>query len=284
MNKNKLVSICIPVFNGRSFIRESVESVLGQTYPSLEVLIQDNASTDGTWEVVCDLVKKDKRIFAERNLYNVGMAPNWNKVVSRASGDFVMLLSVDDSLLPNFIEKCLEIFSRDPLVDAVSSDHYVLENGCRRKRKVKIREGVCHDFSDLIMLLNPFSINFSLFRKKTVEELSKNGNFFNPDYFTCDYDLWYRLSENCKKIYYLNKPLGIYRVHGRNLSSNKRKMNRQAFLVLLSHRKHFNFSLRLLFKLTNIRFLIRVLINYVRSGIMDKKFIKILVKEFFCRF
>jgi len=230
------------------------------------------------------LAEKDSRISIEKNSVNIGMAPNWNKIVSRASGDFVMLLSADDYLLPEFVSECLRFFLLNPEADAVSSNHWILENGERRRRKVFLSQGIYGGFSAWVMLFNPFSINFTLFKKETVRALSKNGNFFDPDYFTCDYDLWYRLSENNKKIFYMDNPLGVYRVHEKNISRNKSRMNRQAFLVILAHKRNFGFFMRILLKFTVLRFVLKVLLNSAGGRTMDRRFFGILLGEFFSRF
>ncbi len=282
--KTPLVSICVPVFNGKDFIAEAVNSVIRQTFQNLEILIQDNLSTDGTWEIISDFAKKDLRIDIKQNCCNIGMAQNWNKVVSRASGDFVLLMSADDFLLPKFVEEALRTFYLNPQADAVATDHFILERGKIRRRKIFLKRGIHVRFSSWIMLLNPFSINFTIFKKETVRELSSNDNFFYPNYFTCDYELWYRMSEKGKKIFYLDSPLGVYRVHEKNISRKKSRMNRQALIVILNHKKNFGFFMRILLKFTVLRFIFRVLFNSFGPSGLDRRFFRILLGEFLSRF
>lgn len=98
-------SICIPNYNYARYIGETIQSVLDQTYPHFEIIIADNASTDNSVEVIESF--KDKRIRLIRNRYNIGFAPNLQRVASEAQNDFLILLSSDDRMRP----KALEIYS-----------------------------------------------------------------------------------------------------------------------------------------------------------------------------
>jgi glycosyltransferase involved in cell wall biosynthesis len=77
-----LVSVCIPTFNGAQFIKQTLESVLGQTYDQLEIIIQDDGSTDNTLEIVRSFA--DPRITVRTSPENLGGASNWNAATSSA--------------------------------------------------------------------------------------------------------------------------------------------------------------------------------------------------------
>ena len=98
-----MVSVCIPVYNGSLFIEETINSVLCQDYRNLEIVVQDNASTDGTWDLLQLIAFKHSQLSIARNETNVGMAPNWNLCINRAKGDYLMLLSADDLLEKGFL-------------------------------------------------------------------------------------------------------------------------------------------------------------------------------------
>jgi len=73
------VSVCIPVYNGSAYIAESIESVLGQTYKDLCIIILDNCSTDGTADIIRKF--KDSRIRYIRNEKNIGLVKNHNRCI-----------------------------------------------------------------------------------------------------------------------------------------------------------------------------------------------------------
>ena len=83
-----LVSLGLPVFNGENFLAETLDSVLAQSLPSYEVIICDNASSDGTEEISRSYAARDPRIRYFRNQGNLGAAPNFNLTFSHAKGRY----------------------------------------------------------------------------------------------------------------------------------------------------------------------------------------------------
>ncbi len=119
------VSIGVPVYNGEAFLRETLESLLGQTYGDLELLISDNGSTDGTAAICESFVKKDSRVRYYRSDVNRGAAWNHNVLVERASGELFKWNSADDVCAPDYLEKCIAALDRMP--DAALACAHVLE-------------------------------------------------------------------------------------------------------------------------------------------------------------
>lgn len=103
-------SICIPNFNYAHYIGKTIQSVLDQTYQNFEIIVADNASTDNSVQVVQSF--HDSRIRLVRNRYNIGFAPNLQRVTSYATGDFVNLLSSDDLMRPNALKLCAAVLER----------------------------------------------------------------------------------------------------------------------------------------------------------------------------
>lgn len=108
-----LVSILIPVYNRKTIIAETLKSALAQTYQNIEVIVVDNASTDGTWQVVQSFAEKDNRIKAFRNKFNLGPVKNWLRCAEEATGEYGKILWSDDLIIPEFIEKTLPLFDDD---------------------------------------------------------------------------------------------------------------------------------------------------------------------------
>lgn len=264
-----LVSVCIPVYNGAKYIAETIQSVLAQTYSNIEILVQDNASTDETGNVLREIAAKNSRIDIERNEINCGMAANWNLVINRARGDYIMLLSADDLLMRNFIEACLGEFDRTH-ADAVTTNHLYLEANATRKRNVKINKGVYKYFVKTVLLHNPFSINFTLFPRKTLDDLRVNQRVFSRSLYTCDYDFWLRAALSGVSVSYLAVPLAHYRVHVSNLSKQLVRMNKHTFLVLTAI-KQLRKTHSTLYKFTILRILIRHLVIATRGNTMNSR-------------
>lgn len=274
------ISVCIPVYNGIQYVEETIESVLAQDYGNLEIIVQDNASTDGTWALLQSLVSKHPQIYAARNEQNVGMAGNWNCAINRVSGDYLMLLSADDLLEQGFLERCLGIFEQDT-VDAVATDHYWLSGGQKKLRKMRITAKIYSGFSKLILLKNPFSINFTLFTRNAVERLKRRGCFFRVNLLSCDYEMWIRFSLSGMKIFYLDEPLGSYRLHNSNLSLNVARMNRHAIMSVLKNRFELKRTCNLVYRITLFRFILRILFCAVRYRKFDKRQFNILLAHLY---
>lgn len=102
-----LVSIITPTWACAPFIGETIESVLNQTYPNWELLIQDDCSTDGTYEVVRAYAERDVRIKYACNASNAGAAISRNNALCRAKGRWVAFLDADDLWLPEKLERQL---------------------------------------------------------------------------------------------------------------------------------------------------------------------------------
>jgi glycosyltransferase involved in cell wall biosynthesis len=91
------VSIGMPVFNGEPFIRDAIDSLLAQTFIDFELIISDNASTDGTAAICQDYAISDKRISYVRQSLNIGPVANFQYVLDRAVGEYFMWAAADDS-------------------------------------------------------------------------------------------------------------------------------------------------------------------------------------------
>ncbi|MEZ5353548.1 MAG: glycosyltransferase family 2 protein [Bryobacteraceae bacterium] len=107
------VSIGLPVFNGERFLPLALEGLLGQTYKDFELILCDNASTDGTEKICREFAARDERIRYYRNETNEGAAANFNKTVHLARGEYFKWSSDDDVCSANFLEECVAVLDSD---------------------------------------------------------------------------------------------------------------------------------------------------------------------------
>jgi glycosyltransferase involved in cell wall biosynthesis len=112
-NKTPQVSIGMPVFNGEKYIREALDSLLRQTFTDFELIISDNASTDGTEAICRSFSVKDSRIRYIRQVVNLGAAANFELVLVEAVGKYFMWAAYDDLRTPDFIEVLFKMLEQD---------------------------------------------------------------------------------------------------------------------------------------------------------------------------
>ena len=116
-----LVSVCLPTYNGVSRVEAVVRSVLAQDHADLELVISDNASTDGTEELCRSLAAEDPRIVYHRNPVNVGLLNNFIGAGRLARGEFFRWVGDDDWLAPNCLSRGVDAFAEDPRLILVTS-------------------------------------------------------------------------------------------------------------------------------------------------------------------
>jgi glycosyltransferase involved in cell wall biosynthesis len=95
-NREPLVSIGIPVYNGERYLRQALDSVLEQSYKNLEIVISDNASTDRTRDICLEYAARDDRIRYTRNSVNIGLTANLRRVLALSAGEYFLWAAADD--------------------------------------------------------------------------------------------------------------------------------------------------------------------------------------------
>jgi glycosyltransferase involved in cell wall biosynthesis len=111
---NPLFSVIIPVYNGEQFLLKCVHSIAGQNYSNYEAIFVDDGSTDSSAELL-DLIKKKYAFVKVAHIDNVGVSEARNHGVQMASGDFILFLDADDTLMPDAMSVCAEEMQRDNL-------------------------------------------------------------------------------------------------------------------------------------------------------------------------
>jgi glycosyltransferase involved in cell wall biosynthesis len=126
------VSIGMPVYNGERFISEALDSLLNQTYEEFELIISDNASTDGTEAICRDYARRDRRIRYVREDVNRGAAWNHNRLVHLATGELFKWAPADDLHEREHVAKCVAALEADSeAVAAYTKSIFIDEAGNR---------------------------------------------------------------------------------------------------------------------------------------------------------
>ncbi len=117
------VSIVTPVYNGEKFLRKCIQGVLNQTYKNFEYIILDNASTDGSAEIIEEFSRQDDRIKVYRNPATLKIIDNWNESLKFVSPDtkWVKFAFADDILFPYCVEEMVKTGEKSPNIGLVSA-------------------------------------------------------------------------------------------------------------------------------------------------------------------
>ena len=114
-----LVSICVPTYNGASFLSQCLDTALAQTWTDFELVIVDDRSSDGTLEIAAAYAARDSRVKLHQNDRNLGLAGNWNRCVLLSQGKWIKFLFQDDLLEPTCLARMLAVRRPDtPLIVA----------------------------------------------------------------------------------------------------------------------------------------------------------------------
>jgi len=108
------VTIGLPLYNGEQFLRDALDSILGQTFADFTLVVSDNASTDASVDIVEEYAASDHRIRLFRSPVNRGAAWNYNEVFRRSESPYFKWAAADDKLAPTCLERLIEALDAAP--------------------------------------------------------------------------------------------------------------------------------------------------------------------------
>lgn len=206
---NPKVSICIPTYNRKEYLKETLDSILSQTYRDYEIVIVDDGSTDGTEEMLKELGIPLTYYRQENN----GDAAARNKLVTLAKGKYISFIDSDDLLMPDAIERMVKVIESENEEAIVYGSYLRIDENGKVFGKCKRKLYSGNITTELFQTILVHSCG-SMFPKK----LLSNSPRFDTSLKVCsDYDLWLRLSLKCRFIA-IYEPTFKRRRHANNLS------------------------------------------------------------------
>jgi len=215
------VSVVIPSYNRASFLPETIESVLAQTYIDYEIIVVDDGSTDDTPSVLAGYKGRITVIRQE----NQGLSAARNTGIRHSCGAYLAFLDSDDLFLPSHLHVLTQVLDWNPDTDIAYGQPYVLRNSERDKLYTPedVNMSVGRFFIELDRLAtsllrgNLFFVPTVLVRRTALEKLARP--FFDTDLSPyADWDMWLRLVLNHASVARVEDKVAIYRVHDGNMS------------------------------------------------------------------
>lgn len=257
-NPNKpRISVIITTFNREGFISEAIGSVLNQSYTDWEMIIVDDASTDNTESVVKKYLEKDARIKYIKNPKNIGIAETRNIGIEMSRGSYIAPLDSDDVWLDkDKLKKQAEFLDKNLDYCLLGGGIINIDNQSRQIKKVlfPVYDSLIRN---IILQYNPFCHSSVLYRKSIAIKLGG----YSKEYSICtDYDFWLRMGTK-QKFTNIPQVLAGYRVHGGNITHNKRLTTAKEILDIVRKNKR-NYKR----PLTGIaKAYLRIILAYFRS-------------------
>lgn len=214
---NPKVTVMIPTYNQAEYVGQAVRSALNQSYPNLEVIVGDDASTDSTPSIISCI--KDKRLKYVRNNVNLGRVANYrNLLYNHASGDYVVNLDGDDYYTDfEFITEAIKLVRKSPDVVMVVARATAKGQGIKWVSEIPS----CEEATGLEILLKLPDPRYFMMHMATLynKKLALSIEAYRADVISSDWEFLYRLALR-GKVRYLNRNVGVWRLHKDNETGN----------------------------------------------------------------
>jgi glycosyltransferase involved in cell wall biosynthesis len=234
-NKRDAVSVIVATYNSAAFVVETLESIKNQTFPILELIVTDDASTDDTCEVVLEWINRDDararftRIELLRVNENTGVSANCNRGFKAAQSKWVKLIAGDDILLSNCVEDNMNFVQKNLQANVLFSRVRIYLDTFELKNYLKSTPGqppaYCTDPNisaddqyKILLLGDRIHYSPSCFLSKAA--VLSVGGYDESNRLFEDYPMWLKLTKAGNRLYFMDKETVGYRKH------NKATVNR----------------------------------------------------------
>lgn len=197
MSHKDLVSVTLVTYNSGRFIKRCLESVLAQKSPVLEIIVVDNASTDGTIDILEQFEDRCRIVYNDENL---GFAAAQNQAIAMSGGAWVLTLNPDVLLMPNFIQALVDAGNSDPKIGSVCGKLLAIRASFDLPEQPLVDSTGIY-FTPMLRHLDRGSQEVdnghylkheyvfgataaaALYRREMVDDIGFDGEFFDPDFF-----------------------------------------------------------------------------------------------------
>lgn len=205
------VSIVMPVFNGEDFLRQSIESVLKQTYEDWELIIVDDCSSDSTPEIIEEYKKQDPRIKTIRNAVNSKTPRSLNNGFAASEGKYLTWTTDDNEYYPKALETMVSYMDGHPEIQLVYTDMDFIDEDGNISGRFEMNDITRMYYNDIVG-------GCFLYTRKCYEEV---GEYKDEFFVIEDYEYFLRVLEKYGEFGHISDRLYAFRIYGQSQSSQK---------------------------------------------------------------
>ena len=206
-----LVSVVVPCYNHEKYVKETIESIVNQTYKNIELIVIDDGSKDNSVKVIQELADKYGFIFIHRE--NKGLCATLNEGIMLSKGKYLCTCASDDIYILNKIEKQVAFMEQNS--DYAMSYGKIIEFDENTEIKIEIKNPRSGFIFDSLLFGNFIPAVSQITRKEIFEDIG----VFDENLYIEDWDMWLRIAEKYK-IGFIDEYLAYYRIHETNISKN----------------------------------------------------------------
>jgi len=213
--KQPLVSLVLCVYNGEAFLRDTLDSIVGQTYQNWELIVIDDCSTDSTPAILAEYAACDKRVKINRNPENLRLQKSLNRGLSFVTGKYIVRIDADDICALNRLERQVAFMEAHPELQLSYCRYLQLKNGAIVRVPFNMR-GDAAAVHALLLVTNPVIHPGVIARSDVICRMRYREDL------TCTEDLalWQRMDRDGMKMAAQEEYLLLYRIHDKQISAN----------------------------------------------------------------
>jgi alpha-1,3-rhamnosyltransferase len=233
-----LVSVVVPCYNHEKYVKETIESIINQTYKNIELIVIDDGSKDASVEVIKEMIPACEKRFTRfefRNRPNKGLCATLNEALEWCEGKYFSGIASDDIIRTYKTEEQVKYLEKNQDTIGVFGAVKVLYKNGYEKEIIKKRNS--YNFDDIFLHKHNLPAPTSLLRLENV----KSVGGYRENFIIEDWAMWLDLTENGKSLDYLNRVFAVYRRHDGNLSGQFEKMyeGRMQIIELFKDKKNY---------------------------------------------
>lgn len=235
-----LISVIVPAYNHELWVKETILSIVNQTYgyeENIQLIVSDDCSTDKTPEILKELSKiYDFQLIQHQQ--NMGVCSTFNELISFCKGKYIAGIASDDIMFLDRIENQVRILNNKPDIDILAGNCSLIDKYGKTIYSyptVNNEELTTYNFEDLFLRLKPGFPASSVIIKR---ELFLAIGAFDPNYKIEDYYFWLKATYNKAKVVRCNIPVTYYRLHQASISSNTEIMEIELKKILDIYNDH----------------------------------------------